>query len=165
MLAHELGHGLGFGHVEDSRALMYASCCRDINDTDRVCLRYAYPAREETNERPQAAAGADLDVVVLGDTVRLGGRVSDDGLPEGGDLETTWMVVSGPGEVTFADASSAETTASFSRSGQYVLSLVAHDGELLHVDQVEIEVEALLGRQARASFQQGVDGYRGTVAT
>jgi len=165
MMAHELGHGLGYGHVEDSRSLMYASCCRDINETDRTCSTYAYPAVDVANERPVARAGADMDVVLLGDTVRLHGQVSDDGLPEEEELDSTWTIISGPGEVVFADATAPQTTASFSESGQYVLSLVAHDGELLHVDQVEVDVEILGGTRARVSFQNGVAGYSGAVDT
>ena len=165
MMAHELGHGLGYGHVDDSRALMYASCCRGINETDRTCSTYAYPALDEANERPRALAGADMDLVLLGDTVRLRATVSDDGLPVDRELETTWAVISGPGEVVFADPGAPSTTASFSESGQYILSLVAHDGELLHVDQVEINVEILIGSKARESFRQGSDGYSAAVDT
>ncbi len=165
MMAHELGHGLGFGHVEDSRALMYASCCRDINETDRTCSTYAYPALDEVNERPRALAGADMDVVLLGDTVRLRATVSDDGLPVDRELESSWAVISGPGEVVFTDPGAPSTTASFSESGQYLLSLVAHDGELLHVDQVEVNVEILVGSKARESFRQGSDGYSAAVDT
>ena len=40
----------------------------------------------------------------------------------------TWSKVSGPGTVTFADTSAADTTAGFSASGTYVLRLDAYDG-------------------------------------
>jgi hypothetical protein len=43
MLAHELGHGLGFAHVSDPYALMYAYCCNAINATDTTCAQYVYP--------------------------------------------------------------------------------------------------------------------------
>jgi PKD repeat protein len=44
MLAHELGHGLGFDHVSDPSALMYYMCCNTINSTDTTCAQYLYPA-------------------------------------------------------------------------------------------------------------------------
>jgi len=43
MVEHELGHGLGFGHVSDSAALMYPMCCRPLGATDRTCAQYLYP--------------------------------------------------------------------------------------------------------------------------
>ena len=43
VLTHELGHGLGFNHVADSGAMMYATCCNEMNATDRTCATYVYP--------------------------------------------------------------------------------------------------------------------------
>jgi len=42
MLTHELGHGLGFAHVSDPYALMYAYCCNTFNATDTTCTQYLY---------------------------------------------------------------------------------------------------------------------------
>ena len=44
---------------------------------------------------------------VTGAGVKLNGTVTDDGLPAGGLLTTTWSKVSGPGDVVFANANAA----------------------------------------------------------
>ncbi|MEO1061083.1 MAG: hypothetical protein AAFZ07_06675 [Actinomycetota bacterium] len=71
---------------------------------------------------PTVDAGEDLTVERPA-AASLAGTVVDDGA-----ATTTWTQVSGPGATTFADASSASTTATFSLTGTYVLRLTADDG-------------------------------------
>ena len=56
--------------------------------------------------------------------------VTDDGKPFGGTLTKTWSMVSGPGTVTFGDATQPDTTATFSAAGTYLIRLSANDGGL-----------------------------------
>ena len=79
---------------------------------------------------------------VTGAGVKLNGTVTDDGLPAGGSLTATWSKVSGPGDVVFANANAASTSATFSEAGVYVLRLTANDSELSSSDEVTITVEA-----------------------
>jgi hypothetical protein len=52
----------------------------------------------------------------------------------------TWSKVSGPGNVSFANAHALSTTASFSAAGAYVLRLTATDGALSANDDLTIMV-------------------------
>ncbi len=70
---------------------------------------------------PKVAAGVDR-CVVLGGKTYLSGTVKP-------ATRATWSKVSGPGEVTFADANALETTATFSAPGRYVLKLAAGGSE------------------------------------
>ena len=67
------------------------------------------------------AARSDHHVARLGP--RLPERVTDDGA-----FTTVWSKVSGPGTVTFANATALATTATFSAAGGYILALTANDG-------------------------------------
>src|SRR6185503_16536247 len=51
------------------------------------------------NHAPTANAGAD-QMIALPSVANLNGSVSDDGLPSGSTLTSTWSKVSGPGTVT-----------------------------------------------------------------
>ncbi|PSR19015.1 hypothetical protein C8255_04520 [filamentous cyanobacterium CCP3] len=92
------------------------------------------------NQAPVVNAGLDqsIDFPTL---VELDGTVSDDGFPlQPGRVALTWSQVSGPGTVTFADATSDITTARFSQGGEYVLRLTADDGAIATHDEITIQV-------------------------
>ncbi|MEA2203723.1 MAG: hypothetical protein QOE77_499 [Blastocatellia bacterium] len=80
------------------------------------------------NQSPVVVPGND-QTITLPASASLAATVTDDGGPVGSSLSVFWSRRSGPGIVTFADATSANTTAAFSTPGAYVLSLTADDGE------------------------------------
>ena len=87
------------------------------------------------NQAPVVNAGDDQSVT-LPALATLNGTVSDDGLPVGASVDVSWARVSGPGTVSFGNASAAGTTASFSAAGTYVLRLSASDTELSAADDI-----------------------------
>ena len=91
------------------------------------------------NAAPTVEAGADQSVT-LPATASLSGTAADDGLPAGSPLTTTWSQVSGPGTVTFGNATQTATTAAFSTAGSYVLRLTASDGDLSATDTLTVTV-------------------------
>jgi hypothetical protein len=95
------------------------------------------------NAPPFVDAGLD-QTIALPNSASLDGTVIDDGWPKPpGSFTTDWSKVSGPGLVTFGDASVVDTTASFDTPGTYILNLEADDGGAHLVnDQVTIEVLA-----------------------
>lgn len=96
--------------------------------SDEITITVTAPV----NTAPVVSAGANQTITLPG-TVTLLGTVTDDGKPNPPAATTvTWSTVSGPsgGTVTFANANSASTTASFSTAGTYVLKLTASDGQL-----------------------------------
>lgn len=96
---------------------------------------------ESTDEAPVVDAGVDRTVYGPAGVI-LDGSVSDDGPPS--DLVVGWSRISGPGSVTFADAGSPRTGATFSAPGTYVLRLSASDAvaRAAVVDEVTLTVLA-----------------------
>lgn len=92
------------------------------------------------NAAPIVNAGAD-QTVTLPATLTLQGSVTDDGLPiPPGKVTTSWSSVSGPGTVTFSDASALNTTVAFSTNGTFILRLTANDGALSAADDIAVRV-------------------------
>src|SRR4030095_9792594 len=91
------------------------------------------------NQPPTANAGED-QTIRLPNTAALHGVVNDDGFPHGSTLTATWSQVSGPAAVSFADASAADTTATFTTQGTYILRLTANDSRFSVSDDVTITV-------------------------
>ena len=93
-----------------------------------------------SNQAPSVNAGADL-TTILPNSAFMSGIVTDYGLPDPpGGVNTTWSKVSGPGTVTFTNASEVDTWVSFSADGLYKLRLTADDGELVGSDEITIKV-------------------------
>src|SRR2546425_3982740 len=92
------------------------------------------------NLAPVVNAGAD-QVITLPSSANLTGSATDDGQPNPpGVLTTRWSQVSGPGTVSFSNASALNSTATFSASGAYVLRLTVSDGALAASDDVAVTV-------------------------
>ena len=107
-----------------------------------VCVNRA-PAIQVINPQADVNAGADTLAATsfsarLGQEISLTGSVEDDGLPRDSKLTVLWKMLSGPGTVTFLDASQPTTRARFSAAGVYELELSATDNE--HSNAVKIKV-------------------------
>jgi predicted GH43/DUF377 family glycosyl hydrolase len=145
--AQPLGKGDDLG-VESSPSLIrmgdtmrvyyggFRFCCPE--DTT-VCLATTQ-ATGVANRAPTVDAGAD-QTIAQGTSAMLDGTVMDDDAPVPlASVQATWSKQSGPGSVTFANATSIDTTASFSTPGTYTLMLTASDTALSGSDTVMIVV-------------------------
>lgn len=99
-----------------------------------------YDSGKSPNFPPVVEAGVDRVVVLPGQTW-LDGRVKDDGKVTATPA-VRWSKASGPGTVTFADATAAATTARFSKPGAYVLQLTANDGQAGASGKLNVTVES-----------------------
>ncbi|MEO8435564.1 MAG: PKD domain-containing protein [Pyrinomonadaceae bacterium] len=97
-----------------------------------------HPQTDQVNDPPVVKAGFNQTISLPLDTVTLNGTATDDGLPAGSTLTVTWMQISGPGVVNFANANSAVTTAQLSVPGSYVLRLSASDS--VHVASADMGI-------------------------
>ncbi len=97
------------------------------------------------NNPPTVNAGGD-QVITFPSSANLNGTANDDGLPNPpGSLTYNWSKLSGPGTVTFGNAGTRNTTASFSIAGVYVLQLSASDSVLSRTDNIQVTVEEPAG--------------------
>ncbi len=111
----------------------------DLQSSDTLTVTVSSSSQ---NQAPQVNAGSDQPVT-LPNTASLSGTATDDGLPNPpGALTTTWTMDSGPGTVTFGNASALATTASFSAPGTYVLRLIADDSDLQSSDTLTVTVSS-----------------------
>lgn len=88
------------------------------------------------NRPPNVEAGKD--VWTAQQTFSLDGTVHDDGQPGSAPLATRWEVLEGPGPVAFADPAKAATAVTLTQPGDYLLRLVADDGQMWRSDIVAV---------------------------
>lgn len=98
------------------------------------------PPPATTNQAPVVSAGP-ARTITLPATASITGSATDDGLPNG-LLTYSWSVTSGPGPVSFQNAASATTTATFSSAGTYQLRLLVSDGQLSSSATTQVTVNA-----------------------
>lgn len=120
-----------------------------------------------SNQAPVVDAGPDK-TVQLPAQAALDGTATDDGLPNPpGTLTVSWAQVSGPGTVTFDNAASAATGATFSAAGTYVLRLSGNDSVLTTSDELTVVVNDagptnLVGN---SGFEVDLSGWKGSTGT
>ncbi len=115
------------------------------------------------NQPPVVSAGAN-QTATAGTPINLSGTLTDDHY-SGTSLTTTWQLANGPGTVTFGNASSLQTTATFSAAGQYYLRLKASDGQYTDQSYLIVTVNPAPPQTQTSTFQQGSNGYSGTTDT
>jgi hypothetical protein len=126
----------GFSLIPDSQHVHPLSYeARPVRSTiDIGAYEYA------PNIAPTVDAGTN-QTITLPASANLDGTVTDDGLPNPpAAVSVTWSKSSGPGTVTFGNASAVDTTATFSVAGTYVLQLQATDSVLSAADTVTVTV-------------------------
>lgn len=119
------------GRIDEARLFN-----RILSDGERAAL----PGTSPVNQAPSV-------VVTLRDPIGPGqnsgvflGSVSDDGLPEDGQLSLEWTLADGPAPVEIEFPVADETTITFPGNGLYTIRLTASDGELTRFAEIEVTI-------------------------
>lgn len=129
---------------------IYIACNKKTKtvSTDAFVDEFYYTDNGVLQTPPSVSVGADQSVD-FPSVITLDATVTDDGLPDPPALVTqTWTKQSGPGTVSFGDASLVDTTATVSAaspdptltSNDYVLRLTANDSALTTFDELSVTV-------------------------
>ncbi len=105
-----------------------------VTDDLTVTVQPAGPV----NQPPTLEAGNDQAITLPADTVQLAAVASDDGLVD--PLSYSWSQVSGPATVAFSNATAADTAATFTQDGVYVLEVSVYDGQYSVTDTLAVTV-------------------------
>jgi len=137
-------YATGTGGTVREQVIPFSSTWPNPAGTNSVVAGTENYAIYATNQPPNLAPVVNVGIdqsIANGGTSALGGTVTDDGVPLApGTVTSVWSVSSGPGTVTFANPTSAATTATFSATGFYVLRLTARDALLSASDEITIGV-------------------------
>ena len=112
------------------------------------------------NIAPSVNAGID-QTITLPANASLSGNASD---ANGDPLVYLWSQLSGPGTLTFTNASALLTSASFSTNGTYVLRLTANDSLLATSDDIQVIVNNVTGIPIGAVAYWSFNDGSGTIA-
>jgi DUF1680 family protein len=100
------------------------------SDSTGILEWKAYDSGKSPKFPPVVSAGVDRSVVTGGKTYLTGTLKSVQAVDDAASQTAVmWSKASGPGDVVFADAKSAVTSASFAMAGDYVLKLTATQGD------------------------------------
>ncbi len=114
----------------------------EIDSTERYSTGIlewkVYDSGNSPDFPPVAEAGIDR-AVLLGGKTYLAGSIKT--LKQTADVRTQWKSISGPGGVTFENDKALSTTASFSKTGDYVLELTGRTGKLEDSATLKVKVQ------------------------
>ena len=111
----------------------------ELDSVDRFTVTIlewmVFQTENTANHPPIATAGADRSVVIGGRTYLSGKTKSVTPV-----TNITWEKKSGPGNVVFDKPGELATTAAFSKTGEYILSMTAEEGDLSSTSELTVKV-------------------------
>ncbi len=105
------------------------------------------------NRPPEIFAGFDQEILPRV-SAQLVGAVIDNGLgdPQRGTIKVKWSVVDAPDKVNFNDDEALSTSASFTKSGSYLLRLTVNNGSFEVSDELTVAVAGRVTRDLQALY-------------
>ena len=104
-----------------------------------------------SDNAPPVVSTADTPPLQFSQTIQLVGTVADDDRPAGGGLHTQWLLLDGPADVQFENATQSVTRAFCSESGTYQFEFSADDTQFSSHALVEVLVDDPSGNSRDSS--------------